>query len=123
MAKRFTKPVLEALRKGKYVYIRAGSDHRFIPVWPVVVNDRLFIRSWTIKPDGWTAAFRENPAGAIRVGARVVKVRGRRAAGNAINAAVDRGYAEKFTTEFSRKYVRGLCRGRRRTTTTELTPA
>jgi hypothetical protein len=122
-AKKFTKPVLEALREKKYVYIRSGVEHRFIPVWPVVVADRLFIRSWTMKKDGWTAAFRAEPNGAIRVGERVVRVKARRVTSETLNAAIDRGYREKFNTESNLKYARGLTRGKRRTTTTELVPA
>ena len=120
--KRFTRPVLSALDEGKYVYIRSGDDHRFIGVWPVVVRDRLFIRSWNDKPQGWYRAFLDNPDGAIRVGEREVRVRARPVRSGPLNDAIDQAYRDKFTTKTNLKYVRGLATARRRATTTELVP-
>jgi hypothetical protein len=120
-AKRFTRSVLSALDEGKYVYIRSG-DHRFIAVWPVVVRDRLFVRSWNDKPTGWHRAFLDNPDGAIRVGDREVRVRARPVRGDGLNDAIDQAYRDKFTTKANLKYVRGLASARRRGTTTELVP-
>ena len=48
--RKFSKPIVAALMKDKILGVRAGEgDHRFIGVWMVVVNDRLFIRSWGVK--------------------------------------------------------------------------
>ena len=38
--------ILRQLDEAKYLTIRAGADHRFIWVWVVVVNGRVYIRSW-----------------------------------------------------------------------------
>ena len=49
--RRLPDDVLAVLREGKGLRIRAGtSQHRFIGIWVVVVNDRAFIRSWSVKP-------------------------------------------------------------------------
>ena len=47
MARRFSTSILAALDKSKILGIRAGdrSDHRFIGIWVVVVEDRVFVRS------------------------------------------------------------------------------
>jgi len=46
--------LLAFFREGKGLRIRAGnSQHRFIGIWVVVVKDRAFIRSWSVKPNGW----------------------------------------------------------------------
>ena len=38
--------------------IRAGNRmHRFIGIWVVVVDDRVFVRSWSLKPQGWYRTF------------------------------------------------------------------
>ncbi|HUQ80401.1 MAG TPA: hypothetical protein VM076_04665 [Gemmatimonadaceae bacterium] len=43
----FSRPVVAAIATDKILGVRAGSDeHRFIGVWVVVVDGRVFIRSW-----------------------------------------------------------------------------
>jgi hypothetical protein len=46
----FADDVLALLREGKGLRIRVGSSgHRFIGIWVVVVKDRAFVRSWSVK--------------------------------------------------------------------------
>jgi hypothetical protein len=115
------RPVVTAIDASKYLRIRAGarSDHRFIAVWPVVIDGRVFVRSWTLKPDGWYRTFLEDPLGAIQIGERQLPVRAARVRSERILTAVERAYAEKYTTPGSRRYVRGFRTARRRATTTE----
>ena len=121
--RRFTKPVLTALTEGKILGIRSGSEHRFTGVWMVVVNGRLFVRSWNDKATGWRRAFLAGPRGAIQLASgRQVRVRARTPKGERLLAAIDEAYAAKYDTTASQRWVRGLTRGRRRLTTTELVP-
>ena len=123
--KKFSRPVVASLAKEKILGIRAGSgDHRFIGVWPVVVDGRVFVRSWGVKRRGWFEAFREDPRGAIQAAGREIRVRAITRTTEKTKAAVDAAYAEKYTTPGALKYVRGFARSkRRRDTTTELVPA
>ena len=77
MARRLSRPVIAAADAASIMGIRAGagSDHRFIGVWPIVVDGRLFARSWTLTKDGWYRTFLEDPLGVIQVGGREVRVR------------------------------------------------
>ena len=122
-AARFPARILAQLHDSKYLRIRAGSDHRFIGIWVVVVSGRVFVRSWNDKPDGWYRAFLDEPRGAILIGEREIPIRARRAATARVVADVEAAYAEKYTTAAARKYVLGFKRPRRRATTTELIPA
>ncbi len=121
----FSRPLLAAIGEGKILRIRAGagSDHRFIGIWVVVVDGRVFVRSWTLKPGGWYRTFLEDPRGTIRVGEREIRVRAVPARGSRIRDAVERGYSEKYSTPGSVQYVRGFRSRRRRDTTMELVPA
>jgi hypothetical protein len=121
-SKAFGGPVLASLRDDAFLYIRAGEDHKFIGIWSVVVDGRAFVRSWNDKATGWHAAFRRNPAGAIRIGKREVPIRVRPAAGQQLNDAIDAAYLEKFPTKGWRKYAVGLAEPARRATTLELLP-
>ena len=120
--KRFAPRVLASIHADTFLAIRAGEQHRFIHIWGVVVGGRVFVRSWTIKPNGWYRAFLEDSAGAIRIGEREIQVRARPARGTRLNDAVDRAYLEKFPTKGWRKYAVGLADPARRATTLELLP-
>lgn len=49
---RFPKDVLDRIRREKIFGVRAGSaaTHRVIGIWSVVVEGRVFVRSWSRKP-------------------------------------------------------------------------
>ena len=124
-ARRFSKPVMAALAKDKILGVRAGSDstHKFIGVWFVVVDGRLFIRSWGLERRSWYTAFCEDPVGTIQVAGRELKVRAVTSLPEKTKAAVDAAYAEKYDTPGAIKYVKGFARSkRRRDRTTELLP-
>jgi hypothetical protein len=124
MSRRFSKPVLDAIDATKYLRLQAGVDgHRFIAIWVVVVNDRVFIRSWNDKPTGWSRAFEAEPRGAIQTSTgREIRIRARKARGERLMKAIEAAYGAKYNTPASRKYVVGFRRPRRRATTTELVP-
>lgn len=121
-SRRFASSVATAIDETKYLYLRAGADHRFIAVWVVVVNGRVIVRPWNDKPVGWYRAFLEDPRGAIQVNGREVVVRGVRARSAKLNDAVDVAYGEKYTTKANQKYVKGFATAKRKATTLELVP-
>jgi hypothetical protein len=122
--RRFSRPVVAAIDASKILGVRAGtrSDHRFIGIWAVVVDGRVFARSWMQKPDGWYRTFRADPLGAIQIGERQIPIRAVPARGSRIRDAVERAYAEKYATPGAIKYVRGFRTSRRRETTIEFRP-
>lgn len=119
----FSKSVLAAIDESKILWIRAGiRPRRFRGIWVVVVDGRVFVRSWNDKPTGWYRAWLDEPRGAIKVGEREVRVRARRTRSERLRAGVDRAYAAKYVTPASRQYVKGFSHPRRRATTLELIP-
>lgn len=69
---RFSPEILATINKDRILGIRAGSDsrHRVIGIWVVVVDGRVFVRSYTMKPGGWWRTFLEDPYGEIFVAKR-----------------------------------------------------
>ena len=124
MTKRlFDRDVLAAIRDGKMLAIRAGTaPHRFIGIWAVVVEGRVFVRSWSLKPRSWYRTFLEEPHGAIQVAGQEIAVHAVRTSSERFKDAVDRAYIEKYHTPGSIKYARDLGRAKSRATTTELVP-
>ncbi|HUP60966.1 MAG TPA: DUF2255 family protein [Thermoanaerobaculia bacterium] len=120
---RFADDVLESIRTGKILGIRAGSQpHRFIGVWVVVAEGRVFVRSWKMKPRSWWRTFLEEPRGTIQVGTRELPVRAVQTRSERLKSAVDAAYAAKYKTPGALQYVKGFRVKRRRDTTTELVP-
>jgi len=124
MPRRFSRSIAAAIDERKILGVRAGarSDHRFIGIWAVVVNGRVFARSWTRKPDGWYRTFLDDPVGAIEIGGRSIRIRAVRIRSARVRDAVERAYAKKYPTPGSRKFVRGFKTERRRETTIEFVP-
>jgi hypothetical protein len=124
MRRKLPATVVAAIDASKILGVRAGhrSAHRFIGVWPVVLNGRVFARSWSLKPDGWYQTFLDDPRGAIQVGKRTIRIRALPVRSERIRDAVERAYAEKYPTPGSRLYVRGFRTKRRRETTMEFVP-
>jgi hypothetical protein len=121
--KRFLEKTLTSIRDGKVLGIRAGSaPHRFIGIWAVVVENRVFVRSWSLKPRSWYRTFLEEPHGTINVDGREIEVRAVQTGSERLKKAVDEAYLNKYNTRASLKYARDLGRKKSRDTTTELVP-
>jgi hypothetical protein len=121
--RKFTGTVLACIRDDKMLRIRAGTgSHRFIGIWAVVVEGRVFVRSWSLKPRSWYRTFLEEPRGAILVGDREIPVRASRPRSERLLDAIDRAYLEKYSTRSSIRYARDLGRAKSRATSTELVP-
>lgn len=120
---RFPQDVVAAIDKGKILGIRAGTQpHRFIGIWAVVVEGRVFVRSWSLKPRSWYRTFLEEPRGTLSIDGREIEVRSVRTRSERLKAAVDRAYLEKYKTPGSIQYARDLGGEKSRATTTELVP-
>jgi len=124
--KGFSEEVLATIHKDRIIGIRAGSDsdHRVIGVWVVVVDGRVFVRSYTMKPGGWWRTFLEDPYGEIFVSKRKrgIKVRVVQTRSEKIKDLVSAAYKEKYNTRGSVGYVEEMSRKPLRDTTTELVP-
>ena len=120
--KAFSKKLLTHLSKSKILRIRAGDEHRFIGIWVVVVNDRVFIRSWSVKSNGWYKTFAEDPSGAIKVDEKEIAIRAVPIKDKRLRDAIDEAYLKKYNTRGSLKYAKDLGSAKSRATTIELMP-
>lgn len=119
----FSDDILAAIRDNKSLRIRAGAgQHRFIGIWVVVVRDRVFVRSWSVKENGWYRTFLREPRGTIQVAERTIAVRAKRIKSETLRDAIDRAYLNKYNTPGALKYVKDLGRTKSRDTTIEFVP-
>ena len=119
----FSDDILADFRERKGLRIRAGTGlHRFIGIWVVVVNDRVFVRAWSIKPRGWFRTLLEQPRGTVQIAEREIAVRAVRTRDKRLRDAVDRAYLDKYNTRGAIKYAKDLGSAGSRATTLELRP-
>ena len=122
-SQRFPKTVVAAIHVSKILGIRAGTKpHRIIGIWAVVVEGRVFVRSYSLKPRSWYRTFLEEPRGIVEVDGKQIPVRPVFTRSERLKKLVDRAYAGKFPTPGSRIFVEGFKEKKRRDTTTELLP-
>src|SRR3954452_2150009 len=121
--RKFPDDILTEIRDGKILRIRAGTQpHRFIGIWAVVVEGRVFVRSWSLKPRSWYRTFLVEPRGTINVLDQEIPVRAVHTRSERLKRAVSRAYLEKYHTPGSIKYAQDMGRAKSRATTTELVP-
>ena len=118
----FATELVEAFRKAKIMGVRAGDEHRYTGVWVVVVDGRVFARSWNDKPTGWFQAFRKEANGMVQVGDLEIPVRGKLVRGARMRDAVTVAFGEKYPTKGSRKWVEGFAEPERVANTIEFIP-
>jgi hypothetical protein len=119
----FSDEIVEAAQNAKILGVRAGSEHRYTGVWVVVVDSRIFVRSWNDKPTGWFRAFKKQPVGTIQIGKLEIPVRGKAVRSTRIRDAVTAAFGEKYNTKGSQKWVEGFAEPARLLTTLEFVPA
>ena len=121
--RRFPNDILAAMRDSKILGIRAGTQpHRIIGIWAVIVERRVFVRSWSLKPRSWYRTFLKDPRGVIQVGSRKISVRAVRTRSERLKHSIDHAYLKKYNTPGSIKFAKDLGRAKSRATTTELVP-
>ena len=104
--RQFSDEILALLSQSKGLRIRAGAgQHRFIGIWVVVVENRVFVRSWSVKPDGWYRAFLTDAGGAIQVAGEEIAVRAVQMKDKRLRDAIDRAYLEKYNSKGSLQYA------------------
>jgi hypothetical protein len=121
--RRFSRLFLENFAKARILGVRAGKEHRHTGVWVVVVEDRVFVRSWNDKPTGWFRAFANQHEGSVRLNDQEIAVHSRRTRSVRLQIAVSLAYAKKYNTKASEKWVRGFSQPQRAINTLELVPA
>ena len=119
----FPDDILKAICTSKILRVSAGTQgHCFIGIWAVVIEGRVFVRSWSLKPRSWYRTFLKEPRGAIQIAGREIPVSAVHTRSGRLKDAVDRAYLEKYNTPASIKYARNLAGAKCRATTTELAP-
>ncbi|MFT3680463.1 MAG: DUF2255 family protein [Ferruginibacter sp.] len=93
--------LLECIERSNLIGVKAGSNRdKFLDIWMVVVDDRIFARSWGLSEKSWYTVFLQEPFGAIRCGDKIVQVK-------AVIPARTPGLDESISSAYLAKYDHG----------------
>ena len=93
-----------------------------IGIWAVVVEGRVFVRSWALGARSWHQTFLQDSQGSLFVGEQEIPVRAVQTRSERLKDLVSQAYKEKYNTPGSVQYVKDMSRKKSRDTTTELVP-
>lgn len=88
-----------------------------------MVRDRVFVRSWSLKPRSWYRTFLEERSGRIQIDHRELRIRAVRTRSERMKRAVDRAYLRKYSKGWEMKFAKDLVGIKSRDATIELVPA
>lgn len=117
----FDDAFLEAIETKELIGVRGGAgEHRFLPIWMVAVDGRVFARSWSRLQRSWRTAFDEDGVGMIDTGDTKTAVNGAPVTDAALNARIDDAYRRKYGDQ---QGVRDIVRPVSVVTTIEFLPS
>ena len=114
------KKILKEIAERELIGIKAGNgNHRFLPIWMVVVEDQIYARSWGQKK-GRYRAFQEEGVGEVSARSGQYRVKAEFIdEDDKVNEWVDKAYEQKYKASYQ-KYVDDLQTSSSRSTTVRL---
>ncbi|HYK45825.1 MAG TPA: DUF2255 family protein [Parafilimonas sp.] len=111
MMKKFSRAFLKCVNETQITSVRAGADRtKFTGIWMVVVNGRIFSRSYYGADKSWYTSLLAAEYGEIKCAKDIVAVRGIKPSDlKEITEAINKAYEKKYLTRPSnKKWVDGL---------------
>ncbi|MBB1642856.1 DUF2255 family protein [Sphingobacterium sp. UME9] len=105
--KKFPVGFYKYLEENTLVEIKSGENRtRFTEIWMVIVDERVFARSWNKNQSGWMNEFLTNKVGMIKFGAEIIDVTVRKLGDNhPIHQKINQAYLEKYTQDYNLEYA------------------
>ena len=124
--KHFSKAFLKCIDETQITSVRAGQGReKFTGIWMVVVEDRIFARSYNLSERSWYTALSGSENGDIKCGKEIVPIKGLKPVDiKTMTEAINRAYAKKYLVKsYNKKWVDGLAEPARVARTMEFIPA
>jgi len=123
--KHFSMTLLKCISDTQITSVRAGKDReKFTGIWMVVVDGRIFGRSYTLSERSWYTALLNGHSGDIKCGKEIIPIKGAKPKDiKRITAAINKAYEKKYLVKASnKKWVDGLAEPERVARTIEFLP-
>jgi hypothetical protein len=123
--KHFSKAFLKCINETQITSVRAGKGReKFTGIWMVVVEGRIFARSYTLSERSWYTTLLDGDTGDIKCGKEIVAVKGSKPLDiKTITEAINKAYEKKYLVKsYNKKWVDGLAEPGRVARTMEFIP-
>ncbi|MDR4954229.1 DUF2255 family protein [Chryseobacterium sp. ES2] len=101
---------LDYIQNHTIIGIKAGHQRpEFLEIWMVVVQNRIFARSWGLAERSWYNIFLENSAGEIQCGETIYHVKALVPEDiNDLTEEINQAYLTKYNSDHNIPYSQGI---------------
>lgn len=98
------------IKSNNLIGIKAGLQREtFLDIWMVIVNDRIFARSWGFAEKSWYNSFLKDPTGQIKCGNRIFDIKAAVPPDNELlTTAINTAYLTKYNSGHNIDYAKGI---------------
>jgi hypothetical protein len=104
------KRALDYIQKNTIIGIKAGHQRlEFLEIWMVVVQNRIFARSWGLAERSWYHTFLKDSAGEIQCGETIYPIKAIIPEDiSDLTAEINQAYLTKYNSYHNIKYSQGI---------------
>lgn len=101
---------LNFIKNNTIIGIKAGIERSdFLEIWMVVVEDRIFARSWGLSEKSWYNTFIQHSKGQIKCGNLIFDIQGIIPADNdELTTHINHAYLAKYNSAHNIKYAEAI---------------
>lgn len=105
---------MDYIKSNNLIGIKAGFDRpAFLDIWMVVVDERIFARSWGFAENSWYNTFLQNPYGQIKCGDSVFNIQALIPTDKEeITEKINIAYLAKYNSGHNIEYAKGIVEGK-----------
>jgi hypothetical protein len=104
--------VIEYIKTHNLIGLKAGETRiTFLEIWMVVINERIFARSWGFAEKSWYNTFLSDSNGQIKCGETVFNIKAIVPDDlSEISEKINNAYLEKYDNGSNSEYAQGIIR-------------
>lgn len=101
---------IEYITSHNLIGLKAGKTREtFLEIWMVVVNDRIFARSWGFAEKSWYNTFLEDIAGKIKCGENILNIKAQIPIDiKELSEQISKAYLDKYNFGRNAEYAKGI---------------
>ncbi|MBL1212871.1 MAG: DUF2255 family protein [Ignavibacteriae bacterium] len=106
---KFPKDFYKYLEENTLVGIKGGKKrNKYLEIWMVNVNGRIFARTWTRSKKSWFNSLLEEGIGEIKYSNKIIEVSASKNNEPEINMLIDKAYLQKYDQPNNVEYSEGI---------------